>query len=388
MFLHVDLDCFFISAARTRESALNGVPAAVVSGGKIDIFGNLRKDAIILSASYEARALGVKTAMPLFMALKFAPKLAVRYSDFALYKELSNRLKSLLYSYTNEIEKFSIDEFFMDLAGTRYDENPLEFAKMLQKRILDELALPCSVGLAPKKYMAKFATNLAKPAGVRLISNLNEIAGLEIAAFPGVGKSTAKKLAERGIIKFEDLKFGETAFAGLGKYGRDLFARLMMRDEDKIERERERKSLSMARTFTPLVEREKIEARILTLCRHVSLELFKKSLTPHRYELKFRYKGAGAKSVSVTLCEGFTQKLLERTMLELFAAHDERGEAAINYLSVGVGEFGERSSLFAPDEKEVRLGDALSKIRLKYGANAIRSVKDEDDEEMVEVLSI
>ena len=128
---------------------------------------NLKKNqnsqkGVILSASYEARKFGVKSAMPVKTALELCPDLTLVPSNHRFYSELSNSLYKFLYTFTPSIERFSIDEFFLDLKGTKFDENPFEFAKFLQSEVLKRLNLPCSIGICKAKFIAKLATDFGK----------------------------------------------------------------------------------------------------------------------------------------------------------------------------------------------------------------------------------
>ena len=142
MFLHIDLDAFFINAARTKEPSLRGVSAAVISGNCVDIFGDFLPPGMVLSASYEARAKGIKCTMQAATAQKIDPQIKLVSTDFALYKKLSKEVFNVLYDYTNEIEKYSIDEYFLDLRGTSWDNEPSALASIIKNRIVSELALP------------------------------------------------------------------------------------------------------------------------------------------------------------------------------------------------------------------------------------------------------
>ncbi|ANE35557.1 DNA polymerase IV [Campylobacter iguaniorum] len=376
MFLHIDLDCFFVSAARVKDPSLNGKVVAVAGGNKTDIFGDFIESGVIVSASYEARAQGIVYTTHSNLAKKICPEIIILPTDFELYKELSNKLFTLLLNFTNEIEKYSIDEYFVDLAGTKFDSNPLEFAKFLKEKIQNELGLPCSIGLSKTKFIAKFATNLAKPNGIRLISSPDEIGEFEIGKFPGVGKSASKFLNSRGITHIKDVLNAKSVFDKLGKNGITLYKRICALDSDKIEKQRQRKSLAMARTFAPIYDRSIIEKRLLVLCRYVSFDVYTLGLNPSKFELKIRYKDRQSISASITLHEIFTQKLLEKTIKELFFTHDKFSDFAITYLSVAVGglDTKESKSLFdyLPNKNKT-IDNALTKIRLKYGVDAIKS---------------
>ncbi len=204
MILHLDLDCFFAAAHRIDNPTLDNIPIAVGGRSNLSIFDNKkhkrtisnidgaftssilssnnnisfekyfidpdgRVRGIVTTASYEARAFGVKTAMPVAEALRWCPQLKVIPPNYPLYHELSHRLKLLLEKHIPTIEQFSIDEFFGDVTGWIDDKEAYDFAINLRDIINKELGLPISIGIAKTKWIAKLATNDAKPYGVKLI---------------------------------------------------------------------------------------------------------------------------------------------------------------------------------------------------------------------------
>ncbi|OCR96517.1 DNA polymerase IV [Campylobacter fetus subsp. testudinum] len=376
MFLHIDLDCFFVSASRVADPDLNGKVVAVAGGNKTDIFGDFIESGVIVSASYEARKLGIGCTMHSSIARKIYPNIIILPTNFNLYKTLSNNLFKLLLDYTDEIEKYSIDEFFLNLKGTKFENDPLNFAKTLQNRIKNELKLPSSIGISENKFIAKFATNLAKPSKIKVINDISEIQNYEIKMFPGVGKSAENFLKSHGVVYIKDAFNAQKIFEKLGKNGLVLYSRICGKSRDQIHKNRPRKSLCIARTFKEISDRKVIEKRLMVLCRYVSFEVFMLGLNPTKFELKIKYKNNQSINASVTKHSIFTQKLLETSIKELFLKYDKMSDFAITYLSVGVGGLNQKTqmSLFdIQDKKDKTISDTLAKIRLKYGVNVIKS---------------
>ena len=209
MFIHLDLDCFFVSAHRSIDKSLHDIPAAVGGRSNLNIFdrekavrhiskssgafvssilssnddksskeyfvddnGKIR--GIITTSSYEARAHGVKTAMSVNEALSLCPSLKMIPPNYPLYHELSHKLAQLLEDKIPSIEQFSIDEFFGDVTGWVEDDEIYEFARKIQNQIQEELNLPISIGIAKTKWIAKLATEFAKPIGIKLVQE-NEV---------------------------------------------------------------------------------------------------------------------------------------------------------------------------------------------------------------------
>ena len=273
MILHLDLDCFFAAAHRIDNSSLNNIPIAVGGRSNLSIFEikkqtrelskidgaftssilsvsdssktfeeyfldeNKRVRGIITTSSYEARAYGVKTAMSVAEALRWCPNLIVLPPNYSLYHELSHKLKLLLQKKIPTIEQFSIDEFFGDVTGWIDDKDIYQFALQLKQQIFDELGLPISIGIANSKWIAKLATNDAKPNGVKLILPNevdNYIKNKSIGEFCGVGKGYQTRLENRGIYKLGQVKDKKELFYSWGKFGKQLYHRIQGDDNRPV----------------------------------------------------------------------------------------------------------------------------------------------------------
>lgn len=404
MILHIDLDCFFVAAARIKNPSLNGKKVAVVGGGSGAIFdesntqnslnlqknpnsqnqSNLKKNqnsqkGVILSASYEARKFGVKSAMPLKTALELCPDLTLVPSDHRFYSELSNSLYKFLYTFTPSIERFSIDEFFLDLKGTKFDESPFEFAKFLQSEVLKRLNLPCSIGICKAKFIAKLATDLAKPFGIRCICDIkNELKSVEISKFAGIGKSTQKTLEKYAIFTIGDALKHKEIFEKLGKNGEKLFARLSGEADDKVEITSKRKSIGFGRTFSPCANRDEIKRKILIMCRHLTHDTLNLGLNPTSYELKIRYRTRAESSKRKTLDRDFSLNLLSEVMAELFENCDIHKDFEIIHISLNLTNFKDgkecENSLFSlnEDKKQHKLDKTINKIWEKFGLDKLK----------------
>ena len=196
VILHLDMNAFYCSVHEAVEPTIyQGKPTAVA--GSVEL-----RRGIIVTSSYTARGLGVRTGMQVREALKLCPELIVIQPDFDLYREFSNRFMTIAYSYTPMIEAVSIDECYMDITGSKLFGTPLEIAAELQRRILDELKLPCSIGIAPNKLLAKMASDMKKPNGISVL-RLRDVPKLlwplPCGELFGIGKSTAEKLAKLNI---------------------------------------------------------------------------------------------------------------------------------------------------------------------------------------------
>ncbi|TWO29159.1 hypothetical protein [Campylobacter lanienae] len=379
MFIHIDLDAFFISAASTIDKSLIGKKAAVASGSKFDIFGDYQDIGIILSASYEARSVGIRCAMHANLAKKICPELILIPTDFNLYHNLSNQLYKLLLNYTDEIERYSIDECFVDLSGTKFDNNPLEFAKKLKFEINNILNLPCSIGIAPNKLLAKLATDLAKPSKIYQINSAYEVENLAISMLPGVGKSLYKNLSKYGISTIKDALYAGQIFDNLGKNALNLYNSLTLKYKDKIIKNQPKKSIAIARSFSPIKNRDEIDKRVMILCRHLYFSVVSQAMSPSKFELKIRYKSQEPSSASVSINEHFTHKLLEQKVREMLVNLDKFKEYEINYLSLCAAGFDKQKEITLFDNqnpKNSKISSAIIEIQKKYGIDAIKTLSE------------
>ena len=202
MIFHIDLNAYFASAAVCVEPELAGKPLVITRD-------NPRS--IITTASYQARALGIHSAMPLFQARKLCPDVIVREPDFNLYNKLSNQFFAIVASYSPIMAVGSIDECYVDVTSLfkngEYD-NPYELALKIQQEVYQKLSLECSIGISHNKFLAKMASDLKKPMGITILTkkNLREVMWpLDIACFYGIGKKTQAVLKAQNINTIQDL---------------------------------------------------------------------------------------------------------------------------------------------------------------------------------------
>jgi len=190
VILHIDMNCFYASVEMSHDPKLKGKPVAIAGNPE-------ERRGIIVTSSYEARAKGVKTTMPLWEAKKLCPKLIVLPPNFEKYRLASQQMFKILAEVTPFIEPVSIDEGYMDISDCQDLGNPIEIAKNLQDKILQELGLPCSIGIGPNKFLAKMASDMKKPLGITIL-RIRDLAHtlwpLPVNEMYGVGEKTAEKL--------------------------------------------------------------------------------------------------------------------------------------------------------------------------------------------------
>ena len=201
IILHIDMNCFYASVEQKNQPHLKGKPVAVA--------GNpAERRGIIITCSYEARHFGVKTTMNVAEARRLCRDLIVLQPNFDQYREASRQFFTLLKGYTDLVEPVSIDECYMDITDICNGRHPLDVVAEIQRRIYEELDLPCSIGVAPNKFLAKTASDMKKPLGITVLRKrdiANILWPLPVQSMHGVGKKTGEKLRQMKINTIEDL---------------------------------------------------------------------------------------------------------------------------------------------------------------------------------------
>ena len=203
IIFHIDMNSFYASVEMAYDPTLKGKPLAIAGNPE-------ERRGIIVTCSYEARRFGVKTTMPVWQAKKLCPDLIIRPPNFERYRAMSRKIFALLREYTDLVEPASIDEGFMDVTD-RLQDHPVRMAKQIQNRILQELDLPCSIGIGPNKFLAKTASDMKKPLGITILRKRDlpeKLWPLPVEEMYGVGKKTAAKLKRVGIEMIGDLARG------------------------------------------------------------------------------------------------------------------------------------------------------------------------------------
>lgn len=201
VILHVDMNSFYASVEMAYNPELKGKPLAIAGNPE-------ERRGIIVTCSYEARRYGVKTTMPLWEAKKLCPGLLIMKPNFDRYRAASAAMFDILREYTDLVEPVSIDEGYVDITDSHEHGSPLQIAESIQKRLVEQLDLPCSIGIAPNKFLAKTASDMKKPLGITVLRKRDIPAilwPLEAGEMHGVGSKTADKLKSMGISTIGDL---------------------------------------------------------------------------------------------------------------------------------------------------------------------------------------
>lgn len=334
--LLVDLDAFFASVEQLDHPEWRGKP--VIVGG------DANKRGVVSTASYEARAFGVRSAMPSSQAVRLCPQAIWTGGHFGRYRELSNAVMDILRSETPHVQQVSIDEAFLDVSPTRINrEHPVEVARRVQARV-QELGITCSVGVATSKSVAKIASEMDKPRGLTVVypgSERTFLDPLPVRALSGVGPAAQAKLHAHGIDTLGDLAHASEQLMVrlLGKNGHTMRQRALGIDDSPVVDDNSVKSVSSETSFAvDLTQRADIEAAIGTMAAKVGRRLRRKGLAGLSLELKVRY---GDRSVHTARCRMANPTDDELAMLPLlYGLLDELWAEGMPLRLVGVAVSG------------------------------------------------
>lgn len=305
--LHLDLDAFFCAVEELYTPELKGKPFAV--GGRPEERG------VVASCSYAARKFGVRSAMPMSTAVQRCPDLHIVPRRSGAYSAKSREVMAILHDLTPLVEQLSIDEAFLDVTGLPGDGAAI--ARRLQGRINEELSLPCSLGVATNKLVAKIANTIGKgsvqgdnpPNTITIVPPGEEaafLAPLSVGELWGVGPKTAERLNQMGVQTIGDLTqhSEQTLVRRFGKAGYDMARRARGIDDRPVETERETKSISSETTFVHDVRDEALLKRTLRqLCEDVGRRVRKADLHGKTVFIKLRWSDFTTLTRQVTLAQ-------------------------------------------------------------------------------------
>ncbi len=418
VFLHIDIDSFFVSAERTIDPSLKGVAMAVGSRSNLEIFDKKRTHTrliddnsgafvapvfysdkkrsfesyfvdkvdnrrkirgIITTSSYEAREFGVKTAMPIALALQICPDMVVVPANYPLYHRLSHKIHNFMMLHIPQVEQYSIDEFFCDVSGWVEDKDVVAFSRRLQSQVMEEFDIPVSIGISKAKWIAKLATESAKPFGVYEVQDIDAyINDIPIKAFPGIGRGFEQKLLKHYIKTLGQIKSRKRLFYSWGKPGISLYHRVLGSDSEGIESRGERKSIGISRTFDPIGNGGEIKRRIMIMARHVSYMSAAIGVSPATFYLKIDYEYGVKVKKTVTINRIFSEQLLKKSLTlmcnEIAIANKRAVKLTIN-ISNFVSHHHKTVSMLELDSdiKNHKLSNEINRLRDRFGLDILKT---------------
>jgi DNA polymerase-4 len=375
--IHVDMDAFFASVEQLDNPALKGQP--VIVGGRPGGRG------VVSAASYEARAFGVHSAMPLKTALRLCPQGIFLPVRFARYGEISKHIREIFHRYTPMVEPLSSDEAFLDVKGSEGLFGSAEtIGRKIKEEILNETGLTASVGLGPNKFLAKLASDLRKPDGFVVITldKIREILDpLPVGRLWGVGKKAELRLHALGYktigqIAAANPKALEMAF---GPSAIHLWELAQGIDFRVVTPDRLAKSLSADITFSEDIEdKEVLGEKLLDLVEHLGSRLRKKEIKAAVIEVKLRSSDFETRSVSKSLLEPMNETMLlwgeAKALLQKLLKFDLLPARLISVSAVRLVRPGEiQGGLFDTKiiKKHGEIDRTLDAIKAKFGSESI-----------------
>jgi DNA polymerase-4 len=375
--LHIDMDAFFVSVELLARPELKGLP--VIVGGQRDQRG------VVTSASYEARRFGVHSAMALRTAAKLCPQAVFLDSHHELYGRWSDRIASILSKYSPVVEMASVDEAYIDLAGTERLHGPaLAAADKLSREITSTTGLPCSVGVGTSRLIAKVASEQAKPRGLVWVAPGSEdafLAPLSVRRIPGIGKVTEGALKAIRIESIAQLQAAtlERLEQNFGKWGEALFRKARGIDSYEFFVDAEAKSLSHNQTFgEDTNDRGRLESTLSYLCQRAAKRVRDAGLHARTVTLTLRYADFKTISRGHTLAEpSDLDTVFLKAVRELFLRAWD-GNAKLRLVGVEFSQFSAGASgqldLLDPGRREKleRLARATDRLRDKFGFSKVQ----------------
>lgn len=380
VILHLDMNSFFASVEQAHDPKLKGIPMAVAGNPK-------ERRGILVTCSYEARALGIYTTMSVGEAKRICPELVIVPPDHEKYRVASNAVFAILRTYTDLVEPVSIDEAYIDITEIGGLTDAMNIAMQMQQRILRELDLPCSIGIAPNKFLAKTASDMKKPMGITVLRK-RQIQDVlwprPVIEMHGVGESTKQRLKELGITTIGQLASVDEHLikVKLGKNGQRLRERANGIDNRPVDPEAaaERKSVGSSTTL-PIDETElqPCLAVLARLAAKVAKRLEKQQLAGQVIMIQMRTSDWRNQSRSRTVMNPiYKEHAIYEEAKDLFQRHWE-GDP-IRLLGITVTNVIPMSELhvqlsidsFEHYAKEDQMEQLVSRLEKKFGPNAVK----------------
>lgn len=372
---HVDCDAFYASVEKRDDPSLADKPL-IIGGGR---------RGVVSTCCYIARINGVRSAMPMFKALKACPDAIVLKPDMKKYVAVSKDIKALMKDLTPMVEPLSIDEAFLDLGGTEkvHHASPAASLARLARRIESDIGVTISIGLSYNKFLAKLSSDLDKPRGFAIVGQAEAVDFLSerpVSDIYGVGKAFEAKLTADGIRTFADLRqYDEVAL--MKRYGviaKRLRAFADGRDTRSVNPDGERKSVSSETTFNDdLTAFDDLNRRLWRLSEDVSATLKEKEIAGRTVTLKLRTSDFRIRTRSVTL-EDLTQLAgVIHGAAEPMLRKEVDGNTRFRLIGVGVSSLDGAEDADPPDllnqgrQRRRKIEATLDEIRAKFGKKAI-----------------
>lgn len=369
--IHFDLDTFFVSVERLEHSALNNKPVLV---------GGLSDRGVVAACSYEARAFGIYSSMPMRLARQLCPDAIIIKGDSGRYSKYSKLVTEVIAEKVPLFEKASIDEFYVDMTGMDTFFSSYLLATELRQTIIKEVGLPISFGFSENKTVSKIATGEAKPNGQIKIEHGTEKPFLEplpIGRIPMIGKKTEHLLRQMGVHKIGILQAmpQEMMEQSMGKNGLMIWKKANGIDNSPVIPYSERKSISTERTFDKdTIDVNKLSSIIIAMAENLAFQLRRGDKLTGCITVKIRYSDFNTytqqKRIPYTSCDHTLINWVKEIFQKLYHRRVLVRLIGIRFSHLVGG--GHQIHLFEDTEEVIRLYQSMDKMREKYGQGAVK----------------
>lgn len=367
--VHIDLDTFFVSCERLSNSKLNGVPVIIGGGDR----------GVVASCSYEARYFGVRSAMPMKMALRLCPEAKVVKGDMEYYSKLSHEVTQIIQERVPLMEKASIDEFYLDLTGMDQFFGCYKWSKQIAQSVTYETGLPISFALSTNKTVSKIGTGESKPLGRLEIQEPNIrpfLNPLSVRKIPMVGEVTFQLLSRIGIRTIQTLSEMPVRVLEqmIGKNGIELWRKANGIDLSPVVPFSERKSISKEHTFTSdTIDLLEIRRLISAMAESLSYQLRKEKWLTSTVVLKIRYSNFDTETRQMKIPYTSLDHSISRVALELFEKLYTRRMRlrliGLRLTNLVHGTY--QMNLFEDSEELINLYQSMDGIKNRFGKSAV-----------------
>ena len=367
--VHMDLDTFFVSCERLGNSKLEGIPLIIGGGDR----------GVVASCSYEARTFGVRSAMPIKMALRLCPQAKVMKGDMELYSRLSHDVTQVIEEKAPIMEKASIDEFYLDITGMDQFYGGYKWTNELAQSVTKETGLPISFALSVNKTVSKIATGEGKPRGnLEIPQDLVKpfLNPLSIQKIPMVGDVTFQLLSRIGIRTIQTLSEmpAEVLQRMIGKNGIEIWKKANGIDNNPVEPYTERKSISTEHTFgQDTIDIQKLKSILIGMVEKLAFQLRSEQWLASTVVIKIRYANFDTETKQCRIQYTSADHILTKNVLELF---DKLYQRRMRLRLIGIRFSGlvrgtYQINMFEDTEEMLSLYQAMDRMKTRYGFDAV-----------------
>lgn len=367
--VHMDLDTFFVSCERLGNSQLEGIPLIIGGGDR----------GVVASCSYEARHFGVRSAMPINMAMRLCPQAKIVKGDMELYSKLSHDVTQVIQEKAPIMEKASIDEFYLDITGMDRFHGSYKWTNELAQSVIKETGLPISFALSVNKTVSKIATGEGKPRGNLEIPENNVRAflnPLSIQKIPMVGNVTFQLLSRIGIRTIQTLSEmpAEVLQRMIGKNGLEIWKKANGIDNSPVEPYTERKSISTEHTFSQdTIDIAKLKSILMGMVEKLAFQLRSEQWLTSTIVVKIRYANFDTETKQCKIAYTSADHILTKNVTDLF---DKLYQRRMRLRLIGIRFSGlvrgtYQINLFEDTQEMLSLYAAMDKMKSRYGFDAV-----------------